>query len=77
METIKTTEDGWDCEPLLQEAVELLDEIEPHIYEIKRCQREQELEFMVEEMKEKLQEAIDVLEQIDTDVEYETVEDYD
>ena len=47
------------------------------IKESKRCQREQELEFMVEEMKEKLQEAIDVLEQIDTDVEYETVEDYD
>ena len=77
METIKTTEDGWDCEPLLKEAVDLLDEVEPYVYEIKRCQREQELEFMVEEMKEKLQEAIEVLEQIDTDVEYETIEDYD
>ena len=76
-EVIKTIEDGWDCVPELKEAVDLIDEVETYVYEIKHCQREQELEFMVEEMKEKLQEVIDVLKTIDTDQEFETVDDED
>jgi cell fate (sporulation/competence/biofilm development) regulator YmcA (YheA/YmcA/DUF963 family) len=74
-EVIKTIEDGWDCVPELTEAVDLIDEIETYVYEIKRCKRDSELETMVEEMKEKLQEAIDVLETIDTDQEFETTDD--
>ena len=73
-EVIKTIEDGWDCVPELTEAVDLIDEIETYVYEIKRCKRDSELESMVEEMKEKLQEAIDVLDTIDTDQEFETTD---
>ena len=73
-EVIKTIEDGWDCVPELTEAVDLIDEIETYVYEIKRCKRDSELEFMVEEMKSKLQDAIDVLDTIDTDQEFETTD---
>tara|TARA_R100001443_G_C3237617_1_gene149959 strand:+ start:130 stop:378 length:249 start_codon:yes stop_codon:yes gene_type:complete len=74
-EIIKTVEDGWDCVPELQEAVNKIEELDHFLYEINRCQRDHELDYMVEEMKEKLQEAIDILENIDTDQEFETVDD--
>ena len=76
MSEVKTTEDGWDCVPELTEAVELIGEIETYVYEIKHCVRDHELEHMVVEMQEKLQEAIDKLEEIDTDQEFITI-DYD
>ena len=34
-----------------------------------------ELPYIVEEMKEKLQEALEILDEIDTDVKYKTVDD--
>ena len=73
--TIKTYEDGWDCEPRLNRAVRQIKELDSFLYEISHCQRAHELDYMVEEMKEKLQEAIDTLDTIDTDKEYETIED--
>ena len=75
MSIIKTTEDGWDCEYLLTEAVDKIESTSTFIYEIKHCVRETDLEYMVVEMKEYLQGAIETLEEIDTDVEYETVDD--
>lgn len=74
MSIVKTTEDGWDCVPLLTEAVDKIDELESFVYEIKHCVREEELENMVVEMKEMLEDAIMILDKIDIDVEYETVE---
>ncbi len=73
-EIIKTTEDGWDCVPELQEAVNKIEEMDNFLYEINRCQRDHELDHMVEAMKESLQEAIDILDNIDTDQEFETVD---
>tara|TARA_B100000287_G_C20226773_1_gene620410 strand:- start:227 stop:457 length:231 start_codon:yes stop_codon:yes gene_type:complete len=74
--TIKTIEDGWDCEPKLKRAVRQIEELDSFLYEINNCVRDHELEYMVDEMKTKLQEAIDTLDEIDTDQEFETV-DYD
>ena len=74
--TIKTYEDGWDCVPELKTAVNRIKELDSLTYEINNCQRDHELDYIVEEMKEKLQEAIDTLDMIDTDKEFETV-DYD
>ena len=71
---IKTTTDGWDCVPELQEAVNKIEEMDNFLYEINRCQRDHELDHMVEAMKESLQEAIDILDNIDTDQEFETVD---
>ena len=73
-EIIKTTEDGWECVPELQEAVNKIEEMDNFLYEINRCQRDHELDHMVEAMKESLQEAIDILDNIDTDQEFETVD---
>jgi nicotinamidase-related amidase len=70
---IKTMEDGWDCVPELQEAVDFIEELNEFTYEIKSCVRDQDLDYMVEEMMQKLREAINVLEEIDTDQEFETV----
>ena len=76
-EVIKTIEDGWDCVPELTEAIDHIDNVETYVYEIKKCVRDHELEFIVEEMKNHLQEAIDVLDKIDTDREFETVDNED
>lgn len=77
MEIVKTTEDGWNVIPELKEAVEYLDEISDIKYEIKNCVRASDLEDMVSEMKTKLEEAIDKLDEIDSyyfNVEFETIE---
>jgi len=74
---IKTMEDGWDCVPELQEAVNFIEELNEFTYEINSCKRDQDLDYMVGEMIEKLQEAINVLEEIDTDQEFETVNDWE
>ena len=72
---IKTIQDGWDCEPKLKEAVEKIEELDHHKYEINNCVREAELEDMVVEMKEMMEEAIEMLDDIDIDQEFETVDD--
>lgn len=72
-EQIKTTEDGWDCVPELMDAVRMIEEIGHDIYEIKHCVRQNDLEGMVENMKDYLQQAIDILEDIDTEREFITI----
>ena len=76
-EQIKTTEDGWDCVPELMDAVRMIEEIGHDIYEIKHCKRQMDLEGLVDNMINYLKDAIDILEDIDTDVEYITVEEED
>jgi hypothetical protein len=76
-EQIKTTEDGWDCVPELMDAVKMIEEIGHDIYEIKHCKRQMDLEGLVDNMINYLKDAIDILEDIDTDVEYITVEEED
>ena len=75
MSVIKTIEDGWDCEPLLKEAVEKIEELDHHKYEINNCVRDTDLDYMLVEMIEMMEDAIMILKQIDTDIEYETVDD--
>jgi len=75
MKKIKTTEDGWDCVPELMDAVRMIEEIGHDIYEIKHCKRVNDLEGMVSNMKDYLQDAINILDDIDTDVEYITIND--
>ncbi len=74
---IKTIEDGWDCVPELKEAVETIEELDTYKYEINNCVRVTELDHIVSEMKDLLEEALSKLENIDTDREFETVEDAD
>lgn len=70
---VKTTEDGWDCVPELMDAVRMIEEIGHDVYEIKNCVRQNDLEGMVENMKDYLQQAIDILEDIDTEREFITI----
>jgi len=73
---LKTTEDGWGCVPQLKRAVRSIDMLRDHVYEIKNCVRESNMELMVAEMKAHLQVAMDELD--DTMVcEYVTVQEED
>lgn len=69
----KTHHEGWDCVPELQEAVEYLDNFAEDIYEIKMCVRQQSTLSIVESLKGGLKDALMRLEDIDTDIDYETV----
>ena len=71
----ETYEDGWDCEPRLQYAVEKIEELNSFNYEINNCVRATPLDSMVVEMTEILEGAISILNEIDTDVEFKTVDD--
>jgi hypothetical protein len=77
MKTEKTYDDGWNCVPELLEAVEELEAIDTFKYEIKNCERSSNLYVMVEEMKHILQNVLDKLDEVDTEVEYKTMEDND
>jgi hypothetical protein len=66
---IETTEDGWDCIPELNEAVQYIDNINNEIYEIKNCVRATKLKYLIENMIENLSEAIGALEEIDSNIE--------
>ena len=77
MSIIKTTEDGWGCVPELTEVVEILNYNDIIKYEINNCVRTSTLSQMVDEMRESLEEAIEKLNEIDSNIEYETVEDED
>ena len=70
----KTEEDGWDCVPELKEVVSKIESLDSYKYEINNCVRSSGLKDMVVEMKDLLQEAIGELENIDTSVEYETID---
>jgi len=77
MKTEKTYNDGWGCVPQLQEAIEELEAIDTFKYEIKNCVRVSGLDNMVYEMKEILQNVLDKLDEVNTEVEYKTIEDHD
>lgn len=71
---IKTTQDGWDCVPQLGEVAKLIENgTNYHIYEINHCVRKSDLRDMVSELREAYAEAIDCLDAIDVDAEYETI----
>ena len=74
MAIIKTTEDGWDCVPELKDVMNEIDNVNNIIYEIKNCVRQHDLYDMVEELKNMAYTVTDLLEDIDTDQEFETVD---
>lgn len=71
----KTRHDGWECVPELKRAVRALDDMDHDLYEIRHCQRASKLEYLVENMKECLENALEELDYINVDIEYETVYD--
>ena len=75
MSEIKTTEDGWGCVPELTEVVEILNYNDAIKYEINNCVRTSTLSQMVDEMRESLEEAIEMLNNIDINREFITVDD--
>ena len=77
MKTKKTMTDSWIGGRQIKEACNEIDELGHHVYEIKNCVRVSKLENIVYDMKLQLQEAINWLDEIDTDVHWETVDDYD
>ena len=70
MKKIETTTDGWDCVPELMRAAECIDETDRDVYEIQNCVRSCELDDLVLSIRDRLQEAIEWLDDIDTECEY-------
>ena len=75
MRTVKTTEGGWDCCPELQVVVDHIECMDEALYEINKCVRTCDLDQMVDQLKTHLLDALGALDEIDTSVEYETVDD--
>lgn len=73
MRVIETELDNWDVVPELEEALQAIDMLDTIIYEIRNNRRETPLEELVESMKEELNDALSILEEIDTEVEFKTV----
>ena len=70
MRVIETELDNWDVVPELEEALQAVDMIDTLVYEIRNDRRETPLRDLVESLKEELEDAISILEEIDLDVEY-------
>ena len=71
----KTEEDGWGCVPQLQDAIDYIEECSSDIYEIKNCVRNSDLSDLINNIKNNLQYAIEVLDGISNpDEEFETVD---
>ncbi len=75
MSELRTTEDGWDCIPQLKQASDCLEEARHEKYEIDSCVRDTELEDLVTNLKEKLEQAIEHLNEIDLDTEIIEIDD--
>jgi len=69
---IKTPHDGWDCVPALQEVVDVLSYNKNLIYEVKNCVRVTPLHSLVQNLRDNLQEALSILEDIDCTQEFVT-----
>jgi hypothetical protein len=74
MKKIKTRHDGWDCVPELMRAAECIDETARDVYEIQNCVRSCELDDLVLSIRDRLQEAIEWLDDIDMEQEFVTVD---
>jgi hypothetical protein len=72
---MRTRHDGWGCVPEFQEAVDCIEIISHEIYEIKNCERSSSTANLKESMLNMLRSAIEYLEDIDADIEYETIYD--
>jgi len=77
MSTIKTEEDGWDCNTDVLELASLLDDLDALRYEINNCVRQSSLEEIVNQFAEIANELVRTTDSIDTNVEYETFESED
>ena len=77
MKTKKTTEEGWGCVPQLKRACVEIDELHHFTYEIKNCVRVSDLKEMIVDMKYLLERAVEELDEVDTNVEWITVEEHD
>jgi hypothetical protein len=71
---MKTYEDGWGCVPELQDAVDCINEAKSAMYEIQMCVRQSSTEGIVSALKNSLEEALNILEDIDTSIEYVTID---
>lgn len=69
---MKTTHEGWECVPEFQEAVNCIEQLNESIYEIKHCVRVSSTKDLKNLMLQNLREAIELLEYINEDIEYET-----
>jgi len=70
---MKTRHDDWGCVPEFKEAVDCIEELKESIYEINECVRSSSTADLKNLMLENLRMAIEILEYIDEDIEFETI----
>ena len=73
MFTIKTQEDGWDCNTDVKDLASLLDDLDGLRYEINNCVRQSSLEEIVDAFSAIAHDLLRTANSIDTNVKYETV----
>jgi hypothetical protein len=71
----ETMHEGWECVPQLVEVADNIRDIGHHLYEIRDCCRQQSTEDIVLELRNTFKSAIALLDEIDTDIDYETIYD--
>ena len=77
MSTIKTEEDGWDCNTDVLELASLLDDLDALRYEINNCVRQSSVEEIAYEFAEIGRDLVRISDALDTNVQYETIQSED
>tara|TARA_R110000787_G_scaffold16043_5_gene49144 strand:- start:103 stop:342 length:240 start_codon:yes stop_codon:yes gene_type:complete len=73
MTTIKTQEDGWDCNTDVLDLASLLEDLDHLRYEINNCVRQASVEEIVDAFSAIAHDLLRTANSIDTNVKYETV----
>ena len=77
MSTIKTEEDGWDCNTDVLELASLLDDLDALRYEINNCVRKSSVEEIASEFAIIGHDLVRTANALDTNVQYETIQSED
>tara|TARA_B110001450_G_scaffold172453_1_gene160854 strand:+ start:433 stop:666 length:234 start_codon:yes stop_codon:yes gene_type:complete len=77
MFTIKTEEDGWACNEDVKDLASLLDNLDHLRYEINNCVRQASVEEIATEFADIGHDLVRIANELDTNVQYETIEPQD
>jgi len=69
----KTEHEGWECVGELMLIADKMSGLHHTLYEIRNCERLQQLDDIVTDLKNAFKDSLDMLNNINTDIEWETV----
>jgi predicted RNA-binding protein with EMAP domain len=75
MKTRKTTEDGWYCDKTVKEISTAIQDVHHLTYEIDNCVRTSSMQSIHDTIKKLCEELTELISDLETEVEYETIYD--